>query len=538
MNLCRLTLPLLVLLAAGCGQPYQAAVDQRNKADQQKAGAAQEIPQAASGPVRRGLIRNEPDAFQGYTLLAPMNSWKTYLIDMQGRVVHVWQSYGKPFQVAYLLSNGHLLRPTFDDKRAPQDGGGARIQEYTWQGELDWDFRFGNADLQPHHDVCKLRNGNVLIIAVDRSITTQDCLERGAGKLPPGSKLHSDCIFEVKPTGKTTGEVVWQWRAWDHLIQDFDNSKRYYGNVRAHPELLDINYRVGFLADLLAVPKYAKAIGDIGYINGTTPQQVQRDWLHLNCVAYNEDLDQIMLTTPNFSEVWVIDHGTTTAEAAGHTGGKRGKGGDLLYRWGNPRTYRAATFKDQKFFYVHDGHWIDKGLPGAGHILAFNNGGSRPDGNNYSSVDEFEIPMDASGSYLMDPNGGFGPDKLVWSYTAPKKSDFFSVVISGAQRLPNGNTLICSGNDGKLFEVTDTKEVVWEYLNPVQSHTWEYNLRVTNPIIDDGEPGPARKSPAPPPGGGVFRAYRYGPNYPAFDGKDLKPGKTIEELQGNVAKEK
>ena len=67
-----------------------------------------------------------------------------------------------------------------------------------------------------------------------------------------------------------------------------------------------------------------------------------------------------------FSEFWIIDHGTTTAQAAGHTGGRRGRGGDLLYRWGNPRAYRAGTKADRKLFAQHNAHWIPKGLPGAG----------------------------------------------------------------------------------------------------------------------------------------------------------------------------
>ena len=187
-------------------------------------------------------------------------------------------------------------------------------------------------------------------------------------------------------------------------------------------------------------------------------------------MAYNPDLDQIAVSVWTFSEFWIIDHGTTTAQAAGHTGGRRGKGGDLLYRWGNPRAYRAGTKADRKLFHQHNAHWIPKGLPGAGHLLLFNNGRERPDGS-YSSVDELVLPADSQGRYTRPPGKAYGPDQPVWSYTAPKKPDFFSSFISGAQRLSNGNTLICSGANGTIFEVTPEKAIVWKYVNPVKDDT-------------------------------------------------------------------
>ena len=115
--------------------------------------------------------------------------------------------------------------------------------------------------------------------------------------------------------------------------------------------------------------------------------------MHVNAVAYNADLDQIALSSPNFSEIWIIDHSTTTEEAKGHTGGRWGKGGDILYRWGNPRAYKNGTSRDQRLFFQHNIQWIPRGLPGEGHLLVFNNGGGRKP-EEYSSVDEFVPPTD------------------------------------------------------------------------------------------------------------------------------------------------
>ena len=143
------------------------------------------------------------------------------------------------------------------------------------------------------------------------------------------------------------------------------------------------------------------------------------DWTHINAVAYNADLDQIVISVHAFSEIWIIDHSTTTEEAAGHTGGKRGKGGDLLYRWGNPRAYRAGTNVDQKLFVQHNAHWIPKGLPGEGHMLVFNNGNRRPDGA-YSSVDEIVLPVKSDGTYERS-RGGLRPGEAGLELRRPER---------------------------------------------------------------------------------------------------------------------
>src|SRR5262249_42833208 len=173
-------------------------------------------------------------------------------------------------------------------------------------------------------DFVRLPNGHVVLIVKEKK-TAEEAV--AAGRIPTsvqGGDLQPDALVEIKQTGKTTGEVVWEWHLWDHLIQDLDPQKANHGNVAAHPERMDINFTV------------------------MPGQRGNADWAHANAVAYNPDLDQVILSLRSFSEFYVIDHSTTTREAAGHTGGRAGKGGDFLYRWGNPRAYRAGGAEDQQ----------------------------------------------------------------------------------------------------------------------------------------------------------------------------------------------
>jgi hypothetical protein len=562
--------------------------DETSKAQVQK-----EPPKSSDAPpkppaLKLGLTVNETNASPGYTLIASTNSTTTYLVDMQGRVVNSWKSDCLPGLSAYLLENGNLLR-TGQVPNPPFFGGGTggRIQEFSWDGELVWDFTYVSDTVLPNHDICKLPNGNVLMIVWEKK-SAKDAI--AAGRRPEtvsNDYLLSGALLEIQPTGKTTGKVVWEWHAWDHLIQDFDDQKANHGDVAAHAERIDLNFGDQTKAAMVAKPEELEKLRSIGYVGGAgrRPGPAQTDWLHINGVAYNAELDQIMLSVYEFSEIWVIDHSTKSAQAAAHEGGKFGMGGDLLYRWGNPRAHRAGTVKDQKLFGQHNAHWIDKGLPGEGHILVFNNGLKRT-GGAYSSVDEIVPLLDAKGRYEHAADKPFAPDKPTWSYVAPKRIEFYAPFISGAQRLANGDTLICSGTNGTVFEVTPKSEIVWKYVNPTKgdmgafrggafampqpgqilSSSDQDRLKLTPEqkkklselqketderlgalFKDDqkkqfkqmqdfakglgGPPGGGLPGFGGPGGGaGLFRAPRYAPDFPGLKDKDLKPGKTIEDL--------
>jgi len=443
------------------------------------------LPSGISANQTVGLIYQTAQAFSGYTLFAPIHSTNTYLIDMDGKLVHTWDSKYTPGQSVYLLDNGTLLRSIHISNLQGPAGGG--IQKIAWDGTLLWDFRYLSDTCIPHHDIRSLPNGDILMICWDIK-TKEEAIAAGRNPaLLSQVNLWSEKIVEIKPDGLNGGTLVWEWDLWDHLIQDFDPSKANYGVVADHPELVDINFGG----------------------NGS-------DWIHANAVDYNPKLDQIMISAHNMGEIWIIDHSTTTKEAASNTGGISGNGGGLIYRWGNPQVYRAGTSKDQKLFAQHNANWITNGLPGAGNILIFNNGDNRQDGN-YSSVDEITPLVDAQGHYTLTSGSAYGPADLTWTYKAKNPTDFFADKISGAQRLPNGDTLICHGPLGTFFEVTSEGEIVWEYINPVTGSA----------ITAQGI-----KIPSDPGGGTMnacFRATCFAATDPALADSDLTPGATIEK---------
>lgn len=384
-------------------------------------------------------IFNDPRAFEGYTLFSPEYSTNTYLINNSGEIVHTWGSNYIQGLAVYLLENGNLIRSDLPGANPTFLSGGVsgRVEIFDWNGTLVWYFEYSTNQYCLHHDIEVLPDGNILMIAWEYK-TAEEAIAAGRNPdLLHDGELWPDHIIEVEPTGTSGGNIVWEWHVWDHLIQDYDSAKENYGVVADHPELIDINFG----------GRHA-------------------DWNHLNSIDYNEEFDQILLSSHNQNEIWVIDHSTTTEEAAGCTGGRYGNGGDILYRWGNPQAYRAGGRNDQKFFGQHDAQWIESGCPGEGNILVFNNC-NRGQGYQYSSVDEIIPPVDENGNYFITPGSAYEPKKQIWIYTAENPADFFSGHISGAQRLPNGNTLICSGANGIFFEVTINKQIVWEYVNQI-----------------------------------------------------------------------
>jgi len=449
-----------------------------------------------------GLFLNDTtQASKGYTLLSPMQSTSTYLINNDGRVVHKWSnSKYTPGRSVYLLQNGHLLRTgsVRNDSVFTGGGDGGRIEEFTWGDTLVWSFNYSSTTYTAHHDIRRLPNGNILVLACEKKslnemMTAGFDSSRFQSDLLTRKYIMPEYLVEVQPTYPSGGNIIWQWHVWDHLIQDFNPAKQNYGVVRNHPELVC-------------------TLGSLDSVGGGGSQPIF--WNHANAIDYNSKFDQIIISCRNSSEIWVIDHSTTTAEAAGHTGGKYGQGGDLLYRWGNPKCYRMGTSANQKLFQQHNVSWIDSTSTGGGDMLCFNNG----EGRKYTSADQFTPPVDSRGFYSREAGKAFGPSNLTWTYAATPPTSFYCTDLGGAARLTNGNTLLCNGIVGQLFEVTPDGQTVWKYVNPIVPKgplNW-------NDVIptDPNAQGQLWNE--------VFRAQRYAPTYQGLVGRTLTPGNILE----------
>ncbi len=365
----------------------------------------------------------------GHRVYSPNGQTNTFLVDNQGATVHTWPSSNAPGNTVYVEEDGVMLRTIRTGVSGPGGVGGG-VERLALDGTVLWRFDYDTGGNIHHHDVESLPNGNVLMVAWEVKTQAQAIAAGRNPALVTGASFMPDHIIEVAQTGPTTGDIVWEWHVWDHLIQDFDNGQANFGDPAAHPELIDINF----------------------------PPNNGSDFNHVNSVDFDTENNWIVISANFQDEFWIVDHSTTTSEAAGHTGGDHGKGGDLLYRWGNPQAYRAGTGADKKLFRQHGVKFIGPGLDGEGNIILYNNQISPS-----SRVEEIELPLDGSGNFIFGPGGVFGPAGPVWTYQDPAMN---SAIMSSAERLPNGNTLICSSLQGRIFEITTGGTNVWEIGTP------------------------------------------------------------------------
>jgi Arylsulfotransferase (ASST) len=337
---------------------------------------------------------------------------RVFLMTKTGEVLYEWPLGDKKLgNDAFLLPDGRLLTSL----RAPKNriflgGLGWVIQILDTTGWVLWEYTLSDANMISHHDLEMLPNGNILAMVWDRM--------EGSSAQANGYKMNVEIfperIIEIDPKKNT---IVWEWRSMDHIIQDVNPKLPNYGKVENRPERIDINYS----------------------------QSLSGMVMHANGISYDPEQKLIYMSVYNFSEVWVIDHSTTTEEARTSRGWRYNRGGDLVYRFGNPSAYKGRG--ERLFYSVHHPN-----LLGSGKILLFSNGnGASVTG---STAYELQLPLEL--------DQGQSTQKLpevLWSYSHPELS--FDKV-GWVEKLPNRNILITEG-DGTLWEVTREKELVWKY---------------------------------------------------------------------------
>ena len=393
--------------------------------------------------------------FNGYTLYNETNRNTTYLIDKNGDIAHTW-SLERPCNYAVLLmENGNIMRGA--QAVGNQIGGaavGGMVQEIDPDGNVIWEFIYSDEMHVSHHDISLMPDGNVLLIAWEVKSLAE---LREMGYTGTSSQLYPTHLIEVSQKG-TGGEIVWEWHIWDHMIQDTDPAKSNYGVIADHPELLDINVETS---------------------RRSGPGGGGGDWFHVNGVDYNPENDQIVFSSRFLSEIFIIDHSTTTEEAASHSGGNSGKGGDFLYRWGNPENYGVSGTR-RILGPVHDARWIpDDGRPRGGYIQFFNNDGT----GSRSTTDAIIPPVAQDGfNYEWTPGQPYAPDQADWRHVCLSNASG----QSAANSMPNGNTFV-NLSRGYMYEVDQNDNVVWQYAEgPAKAFRYTCEHPGIQVLIDSG----------------------------------------------------
>lgn len=386
------------------------------------------------------IVVYEPDLIdENYLFLIENGGTSSYLINKQGDRLWTWDFDDNLGNDVELLENGQLLGIFKDDNRPFTLGGGSGIIKlFETNGSLKWQYTIADDNFLAHHDVEMLPNGNILVMVWER-ITVDQAQQAG---IITNVDIFPEKLIEINPNND---QIVWEWRSWDRLVQDIDTNLPNFGEVSNYPEKIDFNYNTNTSG------------GDI---------------MHANGIDYDTDKDVIHMSVNFYNEIWVIDHSTSTLQAESNLGGNYNKGGDLIYRYGNPAAYKN-TEGNTIFNNNHYPNLLEGNVEGQGNMLIYvNNHGNLTQ----SIVYELELPE----VFKLLPNVNNEPN-IVWSFT---NSDMYAPKFSGAVRLSNGNTLICEGDYG-YWEVTQSGEVVWKYEGNSTSFWRGYSYDKNSPALSN-----------------------------------------------------
>jgi hypothetical protein len=429
-----------------------------------------------------GVTQYDPQtSWNGYTVLTLLSAPGVIVIDMNGRVVKQWSGFdnaaGGPARV---FPGGRVIaaagsRPGHQESLRLQEQDYAGVEGWRLEGDTPIEGPKGaqTRSLRQHHDWQRTDfpagyyspashpgdpNARTLVLTH---------LNHDAPKVS-SLPLEDDRLIEFD----AKGNITWQWTAADHIDE------------------------LGFSA-----PARAAILAGAGSGAGPGPGPSPRtngeggrafDWLHMNSAAYlgpnrwydagdqRFAPDNILISSRQASLLAIV-----------------ARDGRIVWRIGPDFRETASLERIGQMIGQHDAHLIPAGLPGAGDLLVFDNGGQSGYG--------FDTPIARNGygglaratSRVLE----IDPVKLelVWSYAPP--NGFFATNISGAQRLPNGNTLITEGPGGRVFEVSSEKKIVWEYLNPIFVNERNAVYRAYRTPYDwiPQAPKPVEKAVTPPP---------------------------------------
>lgn len=396
---------------------------------------------AAPSVYPTGTTIYDPDrTFNGFTVLSPLGEPEAVVIDMNGNVVKTWEGYqisaGGPIRV---LPGGFVIGPVGANPPKQESLG---LVEQDFDGNVVWKFdhnqqietRDGETvwSARQHHDWQRSDfpagyyspDASPAALGADTLLLTHTTHMNP--NVAPGREIEDDRLIELN----ADGEIVWDWIVGDHI-------------------------------DAFGYSEAARA----AIASPQGPGRGAYDWFHMNSATYvgpnrffdagDERFapDNVIVSSRQSSLVAIV-----------------ARDGSIVWQIGPDFTERPELARIRQIIGQHHAHMIPKGLPGAGDIMIFDNGGS----SGYGSPSP--IALGGQGIYARATSRVVEIDpvsyELVWSYTAP---NFYSSNISSAQRLPNGNTLITEGAGGRLFEVTSEGEIVWEYMHPVFSGARQSN---------------------------------------------------------------
>ena len=397
-----------------------------------------------------GVTLYNPDkAWNGYTILHAADTG-ALLIGMNGHELRLWRDVhgfpNKMFPGGYLMGSTGTRNP----KYGLQDQ--LDLVQIDWNGKIVW--KFDNAELiedpgyaprmmaRQHHDF--QREGNPVgyyVPGMDPKVDSGNTLilshKNVHAPYISDKLLVDDVIYEVN----WAGEIVWEWLCSDHAAEmGFTEEAR---NALCR----DPNFRGGSLME------NAPGVGDWMHVNSMSTLGPNK-WYDAGDTRFHPD--NIIIDGRETNISLILDKKT----------------GKIVWQIGPDYNTSPALKALGWIIGQHHAHMIPRGLPGEGNILIFDNGGWGGYGAPNPGAPQGVKTAQRDYSRVLE----FDPTtlKIVWQYT-PREAGFFvpldanrfySPFISSAQRLPNGNTLICEGSGGRVFEVTPDHEIVWEFVSP------------------------------------------------------------------------